>query len=390
MTDPPPARRTLNHLSFRFLSKLCRIRYLYVRVALVRVSSCPSVEVLWCVAPMEDSHGDPSQEDCIDSNPLLTGSTQATTRLSTGLGNSSQFTTQGAPHGAQDQRPAVSVSDLALDPRLMLPANTPLLSRTEPISTNGRRGVNTDGGLLSDPAAALDRNPRSQLSAVSTNRSSSSSAASFAAAQAYAVGGPRYVEDRLKSIARSLQAHPRGREPSEQDVHLIALLLEQMSHGDPAFDNQHILDVILPLDEHQVTSIVEAVQRGEPLPSGIVEALNAKSYSPFHASRASPSLETWKGPTTPAPGSTEPRSVSLFTPLSNSAEAAAAEAATAEAAARQRRIQQQARDSIDASRLRDSIDGLRRQHATTCRSSLVPQCSRPSPSLRKARRTRRR
>ena len=91
VTDPPPARRTLNHLSFRFLSKLCRIRYLYVRVALVRVSSCPSVEVLWCVAPMEDSHGDPSQEDCIDSNPLSTGSTQATTRLSTGLGNSSQF-----------------------------------------------------------------------------------------------------------------------------------------------------------------------------------------------------------------------------------------------------------------------------------------------------------
>ena len=118
----------------------------------------------------------------------------------------------------------------------MLPANTPLLSRTEPISTNGRRGVNTDGGLLSDPAAALDRNPRSQLSAVSTNRSSSSSAASFAAAQAYAVGGPRYVEDRLKSIARSLQAHPRGREPSEQDVHLIALLLDQMAHGNPHGD----------------------------------------------------------------------------------------------------------------------------------------------------------
>ena len=30
MTDPPPARRTLNHLSLRFLSKLCRIRYLFL------------------------------------------------------------------------------------------------------------------------------------------------------------------------------------------------------------------------------------------------------------------------------------------------------------------------------------------------------------------------
>ena len=29
-----------------------------------------SVEVVWCVAPMEDSHGDPSQEDCIDPNTL--------------------------------------------------------------------------------------------------------------------------------------------------------------------------------------------------------------------------------------------------------------------------------------------------------------------------------
>ena len=69
---------------------------------------------------MEDSRGDPSQEDTLDHDSL---SQQHTTRLPAGRGDSSQFTTQGAPHGAQNQRPAVSASDLGLDPRPMLPAN---------------------------------------------------------------------------------------------------------------------------------------------------------------------------------------------------------------------------------------------------------------------------
>ena len=101
---------------------------------------------------MEDSHGDPSQEDIIDPNLLSRGSSQPTTRLATEPQASSHYTTQGAPHGAQNQRPAESASNLALDPRLMLPANTPLLSRNELISTSGHRGVNTDGG---DPAGPL-------------------------------------------------------------------------------------------------------------------------------------------------------------------------------------------------------------------------------------------
>ena len=173
MTDPPPARRTFVYSSHRFLSKLC----LYAHIAYVRVSSLSSVEVLRCVAPMEDSRGDPSQEDTIDPDAL---SLQHTTRLPAGRGDSSQFTTQGAPHGAQNQRPAVSASDLGLDPRLMLPVNTPLLSQNEPTSSGGRRGVNTDGG--SHPADSLgtpNDNPRPQPSAGTIGRSSGSSAAAF-------------------------------------------------------------------------------------------------------------------------------------------------------------------------------------------------------------------
>ena len=131
----------------------------------------------------------------------------------------------------------------------MLPANTPLLSRNEPISTSGHRGVNTDGGFHPvDPLGTPHGNPRPQPSAASTNRSSNSSAAAFAAAQAHAFGGPRHVEERLKSIVRGLRGHSRGRGPSEQDVHLIALLLDHLPHDDPALANQHILDVVLPLD----------------------------------------------------------------------------------------------------------------------------------------------
>ena len=37
----------------------------------------------------------------------------------------------------------------------MLPANTPLLSRNELISTSGHRGVNTDGGSRPDPLMLL-------------------------------------------------------------------------------------------------------------------------------------------------------------------------------------------------------------------------------------------
>ena len=86
-SDPPPARRTCEYLSLRFLSKLC----LYAHIAQVRVSSLHSVEVVWCVAPMEDSHGDPSQEDFIDPNTLSMGSSQPTTRYPAGHGDSSQF-----------------------------------------------------------------------------------------------------------------------------------------------------------------------------------------------------------------------------------------------------------------------------------------------------------
>ena len=59
---------------------------------------------------------------------------------------------------------------------------------------------------------------------------------------------PRHVEERLKSIVRGLRGHSRGRDPSEQDVHLIALLIDHLPHDDPALANQHILDVVLPLD----------------------------------------------------------------------------------------------------------------------------------------------
>ena len=85
VTDPPPARRTFVYSSHRFLSKLC----LYAHIAYVRVSSLSSVEVLWCVAPMEDSHGDPSQDSTLDPDSL---SQQHTTRLPAGRGDSSHFT----------------------------------------------------------------------------------------------------------------------------------------------------------------------------------------------------------------------------------------------------------------------------------------------------------
>ena len=71
-----------------------------LHIAQVRVSSLHSVEVVWCVAPMEDSHGDPSQEDFIDPNTLSRGSSRPTTRYPAGLGDSSQviLATRHSPH----------------------------------------------------------------------------------------------------------------------------------------------------------------------------------------------------------------------------------------------------------------------------------------------------
>jgi hypothetical protein len=86
--------------------------------------------------------------------------------------------------------------------------------------------VNTDGG---DRPAALGTppiiNPRPLPSAATIGRSSTNAGA-FAAAQAHAFNNPRQIEDRLTAISSSLQRHPRGRDPTEHDVHLIALLLD--------------------------------------------------------------------------------------------------------------------------------------------------------------------
>ena len=117
-----------------------------------------------------------------------------------------------------------------------------------------------------------------------------------------------------------MQGHPRGRDPSEQDVNLIVLLLGQLSDGDPVLANQHILDAVLPLNERQVSSLMESVQRGVIAPSGVVDALISKPYSPFY-DRPDPSAPS---PTTPAPGSStiiEPRPALPTTqshPLNNS------------------------------------------------------------------------
>ena len=185
----------------------------------------------------------------------------------------------------------------------MLPVNTPLLSQNEPTSSGGRRGVNTDGGSHPDDSRSIARdNLRPQSSAGTLGRSSGSSAAAFAAAQAHAFGSPRQFEDRLKAIARGLHRHPRGRDPSEQDVRLVALLLDHQPHDDPDIANQHILDAVLPLNSQQVDSIINSFQRGDIHPSDLMDAAVActlNPYSPFH-----PSLDPAAfAPTTPAPGS---------------------------------------------------------------------------------------
>ena len=114
---------------------------------------------------MEDPRGDPSQEDFVDTDSL---SLQPTTRLPAGLGDSSQFTTQGAPHGAQNHN---GQRNRGLKPRtgssLDASSQPPLLSRTESTSTSGHRGVNTDGGDPVDPLGTSDGNSRPQPSAVS-------------------------------------------------------------------------------------------------------------------------------------------------------------------------------------------------------------------------------
>jgi len=136
----------------------------------------------------------------------------------------------------------------------MIPANTPLQSRNEPTSSSGHRGVNTDGGSHpADPLGTPSDNLRPQPSAGTTNRSSDSSAAALAAAQARALG-------ELK-IARGLQRHPRGRDPSDQDIRLVALLLDHLPYDDPDLANQHILDAVLPLNALQVDSIINSFQR---------------------------------------------------------------------------------------------------------------------------------
>ena len=116
---------------------------------LLRIAG-PSVGVVWlgehlCCALMADPHRDPSQEDYIDPNLLSHGTSLPTQRLSTGPRDSSQFTMQGAPIGAQNQRPAESASNLGPEPRSMISSNQSFQSRIDPISTGSLRGVDTDG-----------------------------------------------------------------------------------------------------------------------------------------------------------------------------------------------------------------------------------------------------
>ena len=73
---------------------------------------CPWSEERSLGAPMADPHSDRSLEDFIDPNLPSFGSSQPTTRQPTGPHSPSHNTTQGAPAGALDQRPAVSASTL--------------------------------------------------------------------------------------------------------------------------------------------------------------------------------------------------------------------------------------------------------------------------------------
>ena len=110
---------------------------------------CPRFEECSCSAPMGDSPSDLSQEDHLDhQNPSLQsfGSDLPTSRFAVGPGISSQFTTQGAPSGAWNQRLAESASNLVQDPRSLDSSNTSQQSQLEYALSGSHRGVNTDGG----------------------------------------------------------------------------------------------------------------------------------------------------------------------------------------------------------------------------------------------------
>ena len=234
---------------------------------------------------MGDPPSDLSQEDHLDHlNPSLQsfGSDLPTSRFAAGPGISSQFTTQGAPSGARNQRLAESASNLVQDPRSLDSSNTSHPSQFEHALSGSHRGVNTDGSSPADSLGSSNNNPRSQHSTGNASRFSPSVGA-FAAAQVHAFG-THHLENRIRTISRNLQQHHRGRDPSEQDVHLIALLIANLPSDEPDLINQHILDAVLPLSADIVKAITLPIQRGERPPASAVDALGMRTNLIYHSS----------------------------------------------------------------------------------------------------------